>query len=60
MSGTIRPKVRDDDGSIETLVHEYADREGLRTSRAWADLVEAGLQSEDLGSLDAIQDGDQR
>jgi len=59
MSGAIRPKVRDDDGRIETLVHEYSEREGMRTSRAWAELVEAGLQSEDFGSLDVIRDGGQ-
>lgn len=55
----VRPRV-DDDG-LSTLVERYAEENGLRTSRAWADLVRSGLIREDPDflDLDDVEDGDQ-
>ena len=48
----MRPRI-DDDG-LKHLVEQYADENGLRMPRAWADLVKAGLTAENPDFLDEI------
>jgi len=42
---TMRPRIDADQG-LRALVEEYAERNGLRMPRAWAELVEFGLRHE--------------
>lgn len=52
-----RPRI-DDDG-LTTLVERYAEENGLRMPRAWADLVRAGLVHEEPDFLDDVEEVDQ-